>query len=95
MAGRDRAARSCRLSDQAAVNRAIVAFAIVLSATAGVHAQEPPPQSQQAQANLLTNDTGCVWRHTYDAESGETRPFRSGYVNVACDDTPGAPPHTH
>jgi len=36
--------------------------------------------------HLLTNDTGCVWRHTYDASSGETRPFRSGYVNVACDD---------
>jgi predicted metal-dependent enzyme (double-stranded beta helix superfamily) len=34
--------------------------------------------------HLLTNDTGCVWRHTYDAESGEVLPFRSGYVNVAC-----------
>jgi predicted metal-dependent enzyme (double-stranded beta helix superfamily) len=36
--------------------------------------------------HLLTNDTGCVWRHAYDADSGEARPFRSGYVNVACDD---------
>ena len=36
--------------------------------------------------HLLTNDTGCVWRHTYDAASGEARPFRSGYVNVACAD---------
>jgi predicted metal-dependent enzyme (double-stranded beta helix superfamily) len=35
--------------------------------------------------HLLTNDTGCVWRHAYDAESGEARPFRSGYVNVPCD----------
>jgi hypothetical protein len=35
---------------------------------------------------LLTNDTGCVWRHAYDPASGEPMPFRSGYVNVACDD---------
>jgi hypothetical protein len=36
--------------------------------------------------HLLTNDTGCVWRHAYDAESGLVSPFRSGYVNVPCDD---------
>jgi len=36
--------------------------------------------------HLLTNDTGCVWRHTYDPASGEASPFRSGYANVACDD---------
>ena len=34
--------------------------------------------------HLLTNDTGCVWRHTFDPESGERAPFRSGYVNVDC-----------
>ena len=34
--------------------------------------------------HLLTNDTGCVWRHTFDPESGERQPFRSGYVNVDC-----------
>jgi predicted metal-dependent enzyme (double-stranded beta helix superfamily) len=36
--------------------------------------------------HLLTNDTGCVWRHTYEPESGERTPFRSGYVNVDCSD---------
>jgi 3-mercaptopropionate dioxygenase len=36
--------------------------------------------------HLLTNDTGCVWRHAYDEQSGEPAPFRSGYVNVACED---------
>ena len=36
--------------------------------------------------HLLTNDTGCVWRHTFDPESGERHPFRSGYVNVDCED---------
>ena len=36
--------------------------------------------------HLLTNDTGCVWRHAYDAHTGEQTPFRSGYVNVLCED---------
>src|SRR5436309_9898955 len=36
--------------------------------------------------HLLTNDTGCVWRHAYDPDTGEAEPFRSGYVNVACGD---------
>ena len=36
--------------------------------------------------HLLTNDTGCIWRHAYDPETGEEEPFRSGYVNVACSD---------
>ena len=34
--------------------------------------------------HLLANDTGCVLRHTYDEETGEAHPFRSGYVNAAC-----------
>jgi predicted metal-dependent enzyme (double-stranded beta helix superfamily) len=36
--------------------------------------------------HLLTNDTGCVWRHAYDPASGDVVPFRSGYVNVVCDE---------
>jgi 3-mercaptopropionate dioxygenase len=35
--------------------------------------------------HLLTNDTGCIWRHVYDPESGRDRPFRSGYVNAPCE----------
>ena len=34
--------------------------------------------------HLLTNDTGCVWRHAYEPATGVVRPFRSGYVNVSC-----------
>ena len=36
--------------------------------------------------HLLTNDTGCVWRHAYDANTGAQTPFRSRYVNVPCED---------
>jgi hypothetical protein len=39
--------------------------------------------------HLLTNDTGCVWRHAYDPETGSVRDFRSGYVNVRCADDGG------
>ena len=41
--------------------------------------------------HLLANDTGCVLRHTFDEETGEARPFRSGYVNADCldSDPPG------
>jgi 3-mercaptopropionate dioxygenase len=35
--------------------------------------------------HVLTNDTGCIWRHVYDPESGREEPFRSGYVNAPCE----------
>jgi hypothetical protein len=35
--------------------------------------------------HLLTNDTGCVWRHAYEPETGTARPFRSGYANAVCE----------
>jgi predicted metal-dependent enzyme (double-stranded beta helix superfamily) len=60
-----------------------------------IHRVRTTSTETSVSIHLLTNDTGCVWRHTYDAESGETRPFRSGYVNVACDEGTEAPPHGH
>ncbi len=35
--------------------------------------------------HLLGNDNGCIWRHRFDPEAGQVHPFRSGYVNVACE----------
>jgi predicted metal-dependent enzyme (double-stranded beta helix superfamily) len=51
-----------------------------------IHRVRTTSAETSVSIHLLTNDTGCVWRHTFDAGSGEARPFRSGYVNVACDD---------
>jgi predicted metal-dependent enzyme (double-stranded beta helix superfamily) len=51
-----------------------------------IHRVRTTSPETSVSIHLLTNDTGCVWRHAYDAHSGEERPFRSGYVNVACDD---------
>jgi predicted metal-dependent enzyme (double-stranded beta helix superfamily) len=50
-----------------------------------IHRVRTTSAETSVSLHLLTNDTGCVWRHAYDAKSGEARPFRSGYVNVACD----------
>jgi 3-mercaptopropionate dioxygenase len=56
-----------------------------------IHRVRTTSAETSVSIHLLTNDTGCVWRHAYDPDSGEERPFRSGYVNVACgDDDPEA-----
>jgi 3-mercaptopropionate dioxygenase len=51
-----------------------------------IHRVRTTSAETSVSIHLLTNDTGCIWRHTYDAASGEAAPFRSGYVNVACDE---------
>ena len=37
--------------------------------------------------HLLGNDTGCIWRHSYDPSTGTVKAFRSGYTNRACEPT--------
>jgi predicted metal-dependent enzyme (double-stranded beta helix superfamily) len=51
-----------------------------------IHRVRTTSDETSVSIHLLTNDTGCVWRHTYDPESGKRAPFRSGYVNVPCTD---------
>ncbi len=51
-----------------------------------IHRVRTTSAQTSVSIHLLTNDTGCVWRHAYDPESGERAPFRSGYVNVSCND---------
>src|ERR687888_1812753 len=55
-----------------------------------IHRVRTKSEETSVSIHLLTNDTGCVWRHAYDERSGEPRPFRSGYVNVDCGEE--APP---
>jgi predicted metal-dependent enzyme (double-stranded beta helix superfamily) len=63
-----------------------------------VHRVRTTSSITSVSIHLLANDTGCVLRHTYDEETGEARPFRSGYVNAECEqprvdpsDAPGRP----
>jgi predicted metal-dependent enzyme (double-stranded beta helix superfamily) len=51
-----------------------------------IHRVRTTSADASVSIHLLTNDTGCIWRHSYDPESGERAPFRSGYANVSCDD---------
>jgi predicted metal-dependent enzyme (double-stranded beta helix superfamily) len=34
--------------------------------------------------HLLGNDNGCIWRHRYHPDESRVEPFRSGYVNIDC-----------
>jgi 3-mercaptopropionate dioxygenase len=49
-----------------------------------VHRVRTTSETTSVSIHLLASDTGCVLRHTYDEETGEARPFRSGYVNAEC-----------
>jgi predicted metal-dependent enzyme (double-stranded beta helix superfamily) len=50
-----------------------------------IHRVRTTSAETSVSIHLLTNDTGCVWRHAYDPDSGAERAFRSGYVNVPCE----------
>jgi predicted metal-dependent enzyme (double-stranded beta helix superfamily) len=53
-----------------------------------IHRVRTTSSETSVSIHLLTNDTGCIWRHAFDPETGAERPFRSGYVNAPCLDDP-------
>ena len=55
-----------------------------------VHRVRTTSEQTSVSIHLLANDTGCVWRHTFDEQTGAASPFRSGYVNAACEADQGA-----
>jgi predicted metal-dependent enzyme (double-stranded beta helix superfamily) len=61
-------------------------FYVLIPPRDDIHRVRTTSAETSVSIHLLTNDTGCVWRHAYDPASGEEMPFRSGYVNVACED---------
>ena len=50
-----------------------------------VHRVRTTSDVTSVSIHLLASDTGCILRHTYDETTGDARPFRSGYVNAACE----------
>ena len=66
-------------------------FYVLIPPSDDIHRVRTTSAETSVSIHLLTNDTGCVWRHAYDSASGEARPFRSGYVNVDCPDETGTP----
>jgi predicted metal-dependent enzyme (double-stranded beta helix superfamily) len=63
-------------------------FYSVLPPENDVHRVRTTSEVTSVSIHLLANDTGCVARHTFDEETGEARPFRSGYVNAECAEEP-------
>jgi 3-mercaptopropionate dioxygenase len=63
-------------------------FYVLIPPRDDIHRVRTTSTEASVSIHLLTNDTGCVWRHAYDSASGEARPFRSGYVNAPCEDQP-------
>ena len=61
-------------------------FYVLLPPRDDIHRVRTTSPQTSVSIHLLTNDTGCVWRHAFDEGSREPAPFRSGYVNVDCDD---------
>ena len=61
-------------------------FYVLIPPRDDIHGVRTTSPETSVSIHLLTNDTGCVWRHAYDPDTGAARPFRSGYVNVLCDD---------
>jgi predicted metal-dependent enzyme (double-stranded beta helix superfamily) len=51
-----------------------------------IHRVRTTSASASVSIHLLTNDTGCVWRHAFDPATSRVTPFRSGYANVDCPD---------
>jgi 3-mercaptopropionate dioxygenase len=61
-------------------------FYVLIPPRDDIHRVRTTSAETSVSIHLLTNDTGCVWRHAWDTASAGARPFRSGYVNVPCDD---------
>jgi 3-mercaptopropionate dioxygenase len=61
-------------------------FYVLIPPHDDIHRVRTTSAETSVSIHLLTNDTGCVWRHSYDPETGHESPFRSGYANVACAD---------
>jgi 3-mercaptopropionate dioxygenase len=61
-------------------------FYVLIPPRDDIHRVRTTSAETSVSIHLLTNDTGCVWRHAWDTASGQAKPFRSGYANVACDD---------
>src|SRR4051812_4208962 len=58
-----------------------------------IHRVRTTSDETSVSIHLLTNDTGCVWRHAFEPASGGRSPFPPASVNVASDEAADpAPP---
>ena len=53
-----------------------------------IHYVKTVSDTPSISIHLLANDTACVTRHRFDAQTGIVTPFRSGYSNAKCVERP-------
>src|SRR5215204_3181240 len=51
-----------------------------------IHRVRTTSEATSVSLHLLGNDNGCIWRHRFHPEEHRVEPFKSGYVNVPCED---------
>jgi len=80
--GADEARAQLEVARQQTVNRG--QFYTLLPPLDDIHFVKTVSDVPSVSIHLLANDTACVVRHRFDAQSGVVTPFRSGYSNAKC-----------
>jgi predicted metal-dependent enzyme (double-stranded beta helix superfamily) len=57
-----------------------------------IHFVRTVSRGPSVSIHLLANDTACVTRHRFEPRTGMVVPFRSGYSNAKCVDSPSPSP---
>jgi predicted metal-dependent enzyme (double-stranded beta helix superfamily) len=66
-------------------------FYELIPPTGDIHRVTTTGEQPSISLHLLGNDTGCVWRHSFNLETGAVIDFRSGYTNQPCRADEAAP----
>jgi len=51
-----------------------------------IHRVRTTSEVTSVSLHLLGNDNGCIWRHRFHPDEGRVEPFKSGWLNVPCDE---------
>ncbi len=55
-----------------------------------IHRVRTSSDSTSVSLHLLGNNNGCIWRHRFHPDEGRVEPFKSGWLNVACETSQAA-----
>ena len=51
-----------------------------------IHQVTTTSATTSVSLHLLGNDNGCIWRHRFQPSENRVEPFKSGWLNVPCDE---------
>ncbi len=51
-----------------------------------IHRVRTTSEVASISLHLLGNNNGCIWRHQFRPEEQAVKPFKSGWLNVPCDE---------